>query len=118
LKVLFDVNVPKGLRRFLINHHVRTAQQEGWIETKNGELLRVAEESGFEAMVTADKNIAYQQNLKNRKIAIVVLPTNDLEKLQPVVPRIVAMVEAASSGSYQEMDLAALGPRPDRAKPS
>jgi len=44
-----------------------------WEEISNGELIDAAERAGFEVMVTTDKNIRYQQNLKGRKIALVVL---------------------------------------------
>lgn len=46
--------------------------RQGWSELTNGELLRVAEADGFEVMVSADQNLGYQQNLKDRRLAIVV----------------------------------------------
>lgn len=52
---------------------VTEARARGWEELENGELLKQAEAAGFEVLVTTDKNIRYQQNLKGRKIAIVVL---------------------------------------------
>ncbi|HME10781.1 MAG TPA: hypothetical protein VKG25_27240 [Bryobacteraceae bacterium] len=45
----------------------------GWDRFTNGALLDIAEQTGFEVLVTADKNIRYQQNLAGRKIAIVVI---------------------------------------------
>ena len=101
MKILFDVNVPKGLRHFLKHHEVRTAQEQGWGATKNGELLRVAEAEKFDLLVTADKNMTHQQNMTDRKIAMVVLPTNDWSQLKPVAPRIVAMIDSAPASSYQ-----------------
>ena len=41
--------------------------RQGWSELTNGELLRVAEADGFEVMVSADQNLGYQQNLKDRE---------------------------------------------------
>ncbi len=116
MKVLFDVNVPKGIRHHLPHHEVVTAQEQGWGETRNGALLRAAEAAGFKVMVTADKNLTYTQNTKGRKIALVVLPTNDWSRLKPVVPRIVGMIDSADRNSYQELDLAELGPRPVRRR--
>jgi hypothetical protein len=71
--VLFDQSTPVPIRPFLKGHTVETAWQRGWDELKNGDLLKAAEEAGFEVLVTPDKNIRYQQNLRNYTIAIVVL---------------------------------------------
>jgi Domain of unknown function (DUF5615) len=64
MKVLFDQNVPRNLVRHLIGHEVTRSVELGWQELKNGDLLRSAQEKGFELMVTADRNFAYQQNLE------------------------------------------------------
>ena len=82
MKVLFDQNVPHGLREMLPGHAVATADEQGWSELTNGELLRVAEADGFEVMVSADQNLGYQQNLKDRRLAIVVLNTHHWKKIQ------------------------------------
>ena len=71
--VLFDQSTPVPIRPFLKGHTVETAWQRGWDKLKNGDLLKAADEAGFELLVTPDKNIRYQQNLNNYKIAIVVL---------------------------------------------
>ena len=105
------MNVPKGLRRFIPDYEVRTAQQEGWGATKNGELLKLAEAAGFNVLVTADKNLTYQQNMTDRKIALVVLPSNDWSLLKPIVPRIVVLIDDATPSSYRALDLSARGPR-------
>jgi predicted nuclease of predicted toxin-antitoxin system len=63
MRVLFDQATPVPLRQFLQGHMVRTAAQEKWHRLRNGELLNVAEAAGFDVLVTADKNMRYQQNL-------------------------------------------------------
>ena len=63
--VLFDQSTPVGIRPFLREHIVETASQRGWDKLKNGDLLRAAENAGFQVLVTPDKNIRFQQNLKN-----------------------------------------------------
>lgn len=73
MHVLFDQGTPLPIAKALVGHVVKTARQLGWDTLNNGELLRVAEEAGFEVLLTTDKNLAYQQNLRGRKIAIVVL---------------------------------------------
>jgi hypothetical protein len=84
---------------------VKTARQLGWDTLNNGELLRVAEEAGFEVLVTTDKNLAYQQNLRGRKIAIVVLGRNRWSILRTVLPQIVTAVNSAARGSYVIVDV-------------
>ena len=71
--VLFDQGTPVPIRPFLKEHTVQTTAQRGWDKLKNGELLRAAEDAGFDVLITPDKNIRYQQNLKIHTIAIVVL---------------------------------------------
>ena len=68
--ILFDNGTPRGLARFLIGHQVEEARARGWEELRNGDLINVAEQHGFEVLVTTDRNIRYQQNLTARKIAL------------------------------------------------
>jgi hypothetical protein len=101
LKVLFDQGTPVPLRTFITSHHVSTAYELGWSTLKNGELLAAAESNGFEVFVTTDTNLAYQQNLSNRKIAIVVLSTTSWPRIQKSVAAIVSAIDAARPNSYQ-----------------
>ena len=103
--VLFDQGTPVPIASFLLGHSVKTARQMGWDTLANGELLRVAEEAGFEVLLTTDKNLAYQQNLKDRKIAIVVLGRNKWSIVRAVVSQIAAAVSAATPGSYNVVDV-------------
>ena len=103
MKVLFDVNIPRPLRLELPGHEIITAQAMGWDRLVNGDLIEAAERNGFEAMVTADKNLSYQQNLSNRKIAIVVLPSNKLRVLKQIAPAIRAALTSIKSGDYIEL---------------
>ncbi len=101
MKVLFDQGTPVPLRTFITSHHVSTAYELGWSTLKNGELLAAAESNGFEVFVTTDTNLAYQQNLSNRKIAIVVLSTTSWPRIQKSVAAIVSAIDAARPNSYQ-----------------
>ncbi len=71
MKVLFDHNVPHKLRRSMIAHEVKMADEMGWAELGNGDLLRAAERAGFALMVTGDKNLSFQQNLRLVELALV-----------------------------------------------
>ena len=73
----------------LVLQYVSTAYELGWSTLKNCELLAAAESNGFEVFVTTDTNLAYQQNLSNRKIAIVVLSTTSWPRIQKSVAAIV-----------------------------
>jgi len=79
---------------------VEEARTRGWEELANGELIDAAEQAGFEVMVTTDKNIRYQQNLKARSIALVVLEHSQWPMVKLVAENIVAAVNAAEPGSY------------------
>jgi predicted nuclease of predicted toxin-antitoxin system len=90
LRILADECLPEDLVGWLPEWDVRMVQQMGWAGVKNGELLRRAEQE-FDLFLTADKNLRYQQNLKGRRLAILVLPSNRLKVLR----RMIADIEAA-----------------------
>jgi glutamate racemase len=82
---------------------VSTAYELGWATLKNGELLAAAENSGFEVLVTTDTNLQYQQNLNQRKIAIVVLSTTSWPRIQKNIKAIVSAIDLATTNSYQSV---------------
>ena len=103
--VLFDQSTPAPLSSYLVGHTVIDARARGWDRLSNGDLLVEAERAGFEALVTADKIMRYQQNLKGRKIALVVLGTPRWPALRMHVDLIAAAVNAATPGSYAEVEI-------------
>jgi hypothetical protein len=104
--VLFDHGTPTGLVRTLVGHTVHTAQSRGWDTLSNGELLNAAEEAGFDLLLTTDRRIRYQQNLKTRRIALVVLTGSTKWSLvRQHADRIAAAMAAAAPGSYSEVDI-------------
>ena len=104
--VLFDNGTPRTLARYLIDRHTVTeARARGWEELENGELLNQAEAAGFEVLVTTDKNLSYQQNLKGRKIAVVVLGQGRWTLIQPYAAQVVAAVNGATPGSFAEVEI-------------
>jgi hypothetical protein len=84
---------------------VTEARARGWDRLENGELLNVAEAAGFEVIVTTDRNIRYQQNLANRKIAIVALGRGRWTLIRPHVANVVAAVDAATPSSFTEVEI-------------
>ena len=103
--VLFDHSTPAPLRYALKAHTVVEAVERGWERLSNGALLQEAEAAGFEVFITADKNIRYQQNFTRRRIAILVLENGQWPILRPHVGRVVAAVNAATPGSYTEVQI-------------
>ena len=77
MKVLLDESVPQKLRLLMEGHTVITVAFQGWSGLKNGALLAAAEEAGFELFITADQEISYQQSLRSRRLALLVLSTNN-----------------------------------------
>lgn len=62
MKLLLDKNLPKRLKLDLSDHEIYTTADKGWIGITNGKLLELMAENNFDALLTFDKNIAYQQN--------------------------------------------------------
>jgi len=87
MRLLLDECVPARLKRALPAHQVSTVVQEGWSGIKNGQLLALAAQN-FDAFITVDKNLPYQQNTSTLPLAVLVLnaETNELVSLLPLIP--------------------------------
>jgi uncharacterized protein DUF5615 len=105
MRILFDQGVPRGLSASLLGHQVTEAREVKWERISNGALLTLAEDVGFELLVTTDKNVRYQQNLADRKISIVVLGNSPWWLVRQHLDEIVAAVNAATPGSYVEVEI-------------
>jgi hypothetical protein len=101
LRIVFDKNLPVGVRQFLSDHDVTTFEQMQWHpQFENGALLSAAEATGFDLMITADQNIPYQQNLTHRKLALIVLGSNIWPIVRDQRSAIAANAAGAAPGSY------------------
>lgn len=94
MKIIFDQGVPKPLQSHLAGHDVRRAFQLGWADKKNGELLTLAENAGFELLVTTDQNLLHQQNLRGRKISVFILGRGNWPEIEPHAARIAGEINA------------------------
>src|SRR5580704_8272756 len=103
--VLFDHGTPRSIARWLPGHTVVEAMARGWDRLTNGELLKVAEEAGFDLLLSTDKNIRYQQNLRGRRIAIVILGNSQRPAVHRYIDRVVAAVNVTTPGSCVEVDI-------------
>ena len=105
MKILFDQGTPVPLRRHLPRHDVATAAEMDWSQLTNGELLAAATEAGFEVLVTTDQNLRYQQDLKERTIAVVVLMTTSWPRIEKRSGKVAEAINECGRGSYAEIEV-------------
>ena len=113
MRILFDQcafnscakGTPVPIRRYLAGHIVGISADLGWERLRNGDLPAAAEQAGYELLLRTDKNLRYQQNLKESAIAIVVIGHSQWPSLEPHVERVVEAVNVAVPGSYAEVDI-------------
>lgn len=94
MKILFDQGVPKPLQAHLSGHDVTRVFQLGWNKKKNGELLALAEEAGFQILVTTDQNLRHQQSLRGRRISVFILGRGNWPEIEPHAAEIAAKINA------------------------
>lgn len=89
MRILLDESLPHDLARLILDHRVSTVRQEGWASVTNGKLLALAA-TKFDAFITADRNLEFQQNLAKLPIAVVVLVArkNRVQDLEPLLPQL------------------------------
>ena len=99
MKILIDENLPRKLAGHLTGHECRTVAECGWAGKKNGELLSLAEPQ-FGVLLTLDKNIPYQQDLKLGQIPILIVraPSNRIQDLLPVIPDCLVALQSIEPG--------------------
>ena len=90
MKLLLDENLPKRLKLDFPDHEVYTVRDKGWNGIKNGELLKLKIEDSFDALLTFDKNLQYQQNFSKYTITVFVLSAsiNSYEELTKLTPQV------------------------------
>lgn len=102
MRVLLDNCVMRRFANLISDHEVLHAKTIGWAELQNGNLIDAAEHAGFDAIITVDKNLQYQQNLKDRKISIIVLSPLFIfyDHLVPLVPKIEIALKNLPNGAF------------------
>jgi hypothetical protein len=106
VKVLLDECVDRRLAREIAGHEVTTAPDAGWASAKNGDLLAFAQDQ-FDAFVTTDRNLAFQQHLPRFSIAVLILRarTNRLIDLRPLVPKLLDALPSARPGEVTWVEI-------------
>ena len=91
------------LRRHLPLHEVTTVYELSWATLRNGDLISRAEAAGFDLLVTTDQNLKYQQNLRERRLAVVVILSTSWPKIQAKASAVATAIDEATRGSYTEV---------------
>jgi len=103
MRILFDQGTSAApLRRALTDHTVRTAYEMSWTQLSNGALLRAAEVE-FDALITTDKNLRYQQNIAGNRLAVLILPTTSWPGIRTHQAPVVAAVDKLRPGDVVEL---------------
>ena len=99
-RILLDECVPRRFQRELPGLDVSHVVSEGWVGRRNGELLRVMREAGFTALITVDRNLAFQQNVAASGLSVIVLHarSNRVQDLRPLVPAVCDALAQAIPG--------------------
>ncbi len=99
MKILLDECIDRKLAREFAGYEVKTVPQMGWAGVKNGQRLTLAQ-AEFDAFITADRNLSFQQNLPQFDIAVVVLQasSNRLTDLQLLAPKVLAILPTVTKG--------------------
>ena len=99
MRVILDECLPRGLKPLLIGHSVRTVRNERWNGIKNGKLLRLIE-TKFDAFITVDRGLEFQQKTESLTVGIVVLrtPDNKLKTLAALIPEVLGVLNRIRPG--------------------
>jgi predicted nuclease of predicted toxin-antitoxin system len=105
MKILLDECVPWPMHRLLSDHACSSVQDLGWGGIKNGDLLQRAE-GEFDPFITSDQNLRYQQNLTDRRIAILELSTNDITRIQAASTLIQEVLDNIQRNEFRQLTIA------------
>lgn len=100
MKLLLDECTPARLKWDFQDYDVQTVDDAGLKGLKNGELLRTAISNGFDALITVDQNISFQQNLTELPISILILlaRSNRYEDLRLLSPKVLEALRTIRAG--------------------
>jgi hypothetical protein len=100
MTVLLDECIPRKLKRVFHQHECATVPELGFAGRKNGVLLSLAEDAGFDVLFTIDRGIQFQQNISGRNIAILVVRarSNRLADLLPLMPQCLLAISSIQPG--------------------
>jgi hypothetical protein len=102
MKLLLDECLTRKLKNHLPGHECTNVPEAGWAGKRNGDLLFLAERSGFEIFLTLDRGVEYEQNLKGREISVVLISarSNRLADLLPRIPTVLTALRSVGVGQF------------------
>ena len=100
MRVPLDECIDEGLRHAITGHDCETCRYAGLKGLTNGRLLAAAEQAGFEVLITVDRNLPYQQRLRDREIGLIILQgrTTNLDDLLALIPDVLTILAALKPG--------------------
>jgi hypothetical protein len=107
VKLLLDENLPQQLRRELSGHDVYTVAFMRWSGIENGELLKRAAGSGFDAFITNDRGFQYEQSRELLPLAVVILvcSSNTIDAIRPFLSPLLALLDRLQPCTLYKVDL-------------
>jgi hypothetical protein len=105
MRILFDQGTPVPLRSFLPGHTVTTAAEQGWSTLLNGELLRAAEQAGFDVLITTYTSLPCQQDLPGRQFAVVVVSKNRWKLIREAILEVTSAIAEAKPGTHVVVEI-------------
>jgi predicted nuclease of predicted toxin-antitoxin system len=102
VRVLLDGNIPRAFGALLPGHRVHTVHGRRWSDLDDGALLAAAE-GEYDALVTMDQNLRFQQNLRGRGLRVILLraPRNTLPVLAPIAPAVLNALATMGVGDFR-----------------
>lgn len=94
MKILLDENLPHALRLELPDHEVFTVTYMGWAGISNGQLLAKAAQENFDAMISIDRGIEYEQGHLPCAVIILMVKSNNIECIRPLIPQILRILKS------------------------
>lgn len=93
--------MPARLASALVDHEVSTVAREGWSGTKNGALLTLAEQHGWDAILTVDGGMPFQNRMQGRVVSLILVksPTNALDQHLHLMPEVNESALSLAPGS-------------------
>ncbi|MGH9440610.1 MAG: hypothetical protein ACRD22_22785 [Terriglobia bacterium] len=107
MRILLDECIDESLRHSFSGHLCQTCRYAGFKGLANGELIAAAEQAGFQVLITVDRNLTYQQNLRNRSISMIMLRgrTTDIDDLLVLMPEVIGALEDLKPGQVVQVGI-------------
>ena len=104
MRILLDEGVPDIIQKRLSKFSIFSVEEMAWRGVKNGILLDLIA-GDFGIIITTDKHLPFQQNLKKRQISAIILPTNEVPAVVRLLPWIEEAIDTISPGEFKQLEM-------------